>query len=106
MPPERRTTAVSTMMRGKERDAKGLASEASEGELSDHPLVSIDEGGHASVTVRPFAGFFQQANLVALRVVQVRHATVRPIGGRSQRLGPPPGDLCAGLREGFAALNE
>src|SRR5256885_6360880 len=106
MPPERRTTAVSTMMRGEERDAKGLASEASEGELSDHPLVSIDEWGHASVTVRPFSGFFQEANLVALRVVQVRHATVRPIGGRSQELGSPSGQFGVDLGEVVHAEHE
>jgi len=91
---------------GMERESKGLASDVSESEPSDHPLVSIDEGGHASVTDRPFAGFFQEANLVALRVVQVRHATVRPIGGRPQELGSPSGQFGVDLGEVVHAEHE
>src|SRR5438552_15553160 len=83
----------------KGRNAKGLARAASEGELADHPLVSMDERGHASMAVSPLPGFFQEANLVAFGVVQVRHATVRPICGRPQERGSSLGQLLVGCGE-------
>jgi hypothetical protein len=89
-----------------ERDAKGLASALSEGQLSDHPLVSMDERGHASMAVGPLSGFFQQANLVAFGVVQVRDATVRPIGGRPQELGSSSGQFGVDLGEVVNAEHE
>src|SRR5438552_16872441 len=100
-------TAVSTTMPVKGRNPKGLARAASEGELADHPLVSMDERGHASMAVSPLPGFFQEANLVAFGVVQMRHATVRPICGRPQERGSSLGQFLVSSGEvGHAASKE
>jgi len=90
----------------KGRNPKGLARAASEGELADHPLVSMDERGHASMAVSPLPGFFQEANLVAFGVVQVRHATVRPICGRPQERGSSLGQFLVGCGEVVHAENK
>jgi hypothetical protein len=58
------------------------------------------------MAVAPLSRFFQQANLVALGVVQVRHATVRSIRGRPHEDGSSPGQFLVDLGEIVHAEHE
>src|SRR5437899_5565801 len=70
------------------RPLKALRAGAPAVESSHHAFISLDERGHPSMTFRSFSGLFQQPNLMALGVMQVGDATIRPIRGRAEEFGP------------------